>query len=196
MSMKGIDVSSYQKKPDWAKVKKSGVRFAILRIMNSKGKDTSFEHNYKGCRAEGIPVGVYRFSYALSEAQARAEAEAVLKELAGRDLEMGVWLDLEWSKQRALGRRKVKKIAEAFMKVIRKGGYECGIYCNRDWYINVCGGLNAKYWIARYPAVDDGTLKAGLKPRLGEAGWQYSSKGKVSGIAGNVDLDIWYEEKT
>ena len=78
---------------------------------------------------------------------------------------------------------------------IRKGGYECGIYCNRDWYINVCGGLNAKYWIARYPAVDDGTLKAGLKPRLGEAGWQYSSKGKVSGIAGNVDLDIWYEEK-
>lgn len=92
MSMKGIDVSSYQKKPDWAKVKKSGVRFAILRIMNSKGKDTSFEHNYKGCRAEGIPVGVYRFSYALSEAQARAEAEAVLKELAGRDLEMGVWL--------------------------------------------------------------------------------------------------------
>lgn len=196
MSMKGIDVSSYQKKPDWAKVKKSGVRFAILRIMNSKGKDTSFEHNYKGCQAEGIPVGVYRFSYALSEAQARAEAEAVLKELAGRDLEMGVWLDLEWSKQRALGKRKVKKIAEAFMKVIRKGGYECGIYCNRDWYINVCGGLNAKYWIARYPAVDDGTLKSGLKPRLGEAGWQYSSKGKVSGIAGNVDLDIWYEEKT
>ena len=118
--MKGIDVSSYQKKPDWAKVKKSGVRFAILRIMNSKGKDTSFEHNYKGCRAEGIPVGVYRFSYALSEAQARAEAEAVLKELAGRDLEMGVWLDLERSKQRALGKRKVKKIAEAFMKVIRK----------------------------------------------------------------------------
>ena len=112
------------------------------------------------------------------------------------DLEMGVWLDLEWSKQRALGKRKVKKIAEAFMKVIRKGGYECGIYCNRDWYINVCGGLNAKYWIARYPAADDGTLKSGLKPHLGEAGWQYSSKGKVSGIAGNVDLDIWYEEKT
>ena len=79
MSMKGIDVSSYQKKPDWAKVKKSGVRFAILRIMNSKGKDTSFEHNYKGCRAEGIPVGVYRFSYALSEAQARAEAETMKK---------------------------------------------------------------------------------------------------------------------
>ena len=47
--VRGIDVSAYQGKPDWAKVKQSGIEFAILRIANSKGLDTSFEHNYAGC---------------------------------------------------------------------------------------------------------------------------------------------------
>lgn len=192
MSVKGIDVSAYQGKPDWAKVKKSGVEFAILRILNSKGKDTSFEHNYSGCVAAGIRMGVYRFSYALTVSQAKKEAQEVVEELAGRKLEMGVWLDLEWSRQRDLGSAKVKEIAGAWMKVIRDAGYECNIYCNTDWYKNICSGLNAKYWIARYPAGDNGTMKESLRPNVGETGWQYSSKGKVPGISGNVDLDVWY----
>lgn len=194
MSIKGIDVSSYQGKPDWANVKADGIKFAIIRIMNSKGKDTSFEHNYEGCGANGIARGVYRYSYALSVAQAQEEAKGVLTALAGRKIEMGVLLDLEWSKQRALGSVKVKAIANAFMKVIRDAGYECNIYCNLDWYKNVCGGLNAKYWVARYPAEDNGAMKESLKPNVGEIGWQYSSKGRVSGISGNVDMDVWYGE--
>ena len=194
MSMQGIDVSGYQKKPDWMVVKEQGVDFAILRIMKSSGKDSSFEYNYSGCGAAGILRGVYRFSYALTEAQAKEEARGVLTALAGRKLEMGVWLDLEWSRQRALGKRTIRKLANIWMKTIRDGGYECGIYCNTDWYVNVCQGLNAKYWIARYPDSDNGTLKESLRPRVGEAGWQYSSKGKLAGIAGNVDLDIWYSD--
>lgn len=192
MSIRGIDVSSYQGKPDWPQVKKSGVEFAILRILNSKGKDTSFEHNHEGCVVAGIAKGVYRFSYALNVEQAKKEAQEVVAALAGRQLELGVWLDLEWSKQRALGAAKVKEIANAWMKVIRAAGYECNIYCNTDWYKNICSGLNAKYWIARYPAGDNGTMKESLKPNIGEVGWQYSSKGKVPGISGNVDMDIWY----
>ena len=195
MSMQGIDVSSYQKKPDWSAVGADGVRFAILRTMDSKGKDHSFEHNYSGSGAAGILRGVYRFSYALTEAQARSEAEGVLTALAGRKLEMGVWLDLEWNRQRALGKKKVKKLADTWMKTIRNGGYECGIYCNKDWYANVCSGLDAKYWIARYPAADNGTLKEGLRPHVGEVGWQYSRKGKLPGITGDVDLDIWYADQ-
>lgn len=194
MSMYGIDVSSYQKKPDWGVVKEHGVRFAILRIMNSRGKDASFEYNYDRCREAGILRGVYRFSYALTEAQARAEAKGVLTELAGRKLEMGVWLDLEWKRQRALGKEKVKRLANVWMKTVREGGYECGIYCNMDWYKNVCGGLDTMYWISRYPNPDDGTLKENRRPHVGESGWQYSSKGKIPGIAGNVDLDIWYAD--
>ncbi len=192
--MYGIDVSSYQRKPDWGVVKEHGISFAILRIMNSKGKDTSFEYNYKGCGAAGIARGVYRFSYALTDAQAKAEARGVLTALAGRKLEMGVWLDLEWGRQRALGRKKVQRLANTWMKVIRDGGYECNIYCNKDWFVNVCGGLDARYWISRYPASDDGTMKPDLKPNVGEIGWQYSSKGKVPGIIGNVDMDIWYDD--
>lgn len=192
MSVKGIDVSSYQGKPDWMQVRRNGVEFAILRILNSKGKDTSFEHNYSGCAGAEIRRGVYRFSYALTIAQARKEAQEVVEALASRKLEMGVWLDLEWSRQRALGSEKVKEIADAWMKVIRDAGYECNIYCNTDWYKNICRGLNAKYWIARYPAGDNGSIKESLRPNVGEIGWQYSRKGRVPGISGNVDMDIWY----
>lgn len=192
MSIRGIDVSSYQGKPNWEQVRKSGMEFAVLRILNSRGKDTSFEHNYSGCGAAGVRRGVYRFSYALTVSQARKEAQEVIDALAGRKLEMGVWLDLEWKKQRELGAVKVKEIANAWMEVIRAAGYECNIYCNTDWYKNVCGGLDAKYWIARYPTGDNGTMKENLRPNVGEIGWQYSSKGRVLGISGNVDLDIWY----
>lgn len=191
--IKGIDVSAYQKKPDWGKVVQSGVQFAIIRIANKNGKDPSFEHNYEGCYATGIAKGVYRFCYALSATEARKEAQEVLDLLVGRKLEMGVWLDLEWDRLRALGSAKVKEIANAWMQVIRDGGYECNIYCNIDWHRNVCGGLNAKYWIARYAAKDNGTVPEHLRPNVGEIGWQYSSKGSVPGISGNVDLDQWYE---
>ena len=194
MSIRGIDVSSYQGKPNWPEVAASGVKFAILRILNSKGVDSSFEHNYAGCVANGILKGVYRFSYAMSVAEAKEEAKEVLQTLTGRQLDLGVWLDLEWGNQRALGAAKVKEIAKAWMQVIRDGGYECNIYCNYDWYKNVCGGLDAKYWIARYPKEDDGSMKKSLKPDVGEAIWQFSSKGRVPGISGNVDMDIMYEE--
>ena len=194
--MRGVDVSSYQKKPDWSEAKKGGVEFAILRIMDSNGEDVSFEHNYSGCREAGIARGVYRYSYALSKAQARAEAKGVLTFMAGRKLEMGVWLDLEWGRQRELGRRRVRDIADIWMRAIRSAGYECNIYCNQDWYENICGGMDAKYWIARYPADDTGILKPELRPKLGEIGWQYSQRGKVPGILGDVDMDIWYSEAT
>ena len=190
----GIDVSAYQTYPDWVKVVESGIQFAIVRIANSKGEDLTFEHNYLGCRRTGIAVGVYRYCYALSVEEAQAEAQEVLDILEGRKLDMGVWLDLERDVLRALGNDKVKEIANAWMQVIRDAGYECGIYCNLDWYKNVCGGLDAKYWIARYPAKDDGTIHESLRPNVGEIGWQYSSKGSVPGISGNVDLDQWYGE--
>ena len=193
MSMKGIDVSSYQGRPEWEKVKESGIDFAILRVMNSKGKDSSFEYNYQETGRNGLFRGGYRYSYALTIAQAKAEAQGVLDALAGRKLEMGVWLDLEWDRQRSIGKAKVRRIAEVWMKVIRDAGYDCNIYCNLDWYRNVCGDLDAKYWIARYSSNDTGVVKDGLRPNVGESGWQFSSKGRVHGISGNVDMDLWYD---
>ncbi len=192
MSMKVIDVSSYQGKPNWKQVKQAGYDGAIIRIRNSKGVDTSWEYNYQECGKQGFARGAYRYSYALTVAQAKAEAQEVLRTLDGRKLELGVWLDLEWKNQRSLGKAKVKQIANAWMKVIWDAGYECDVYCNLDWYKNVCGGLDAKYWVARYPKDDRGIMVTSLRPNVGEIGWQFSSKGKVPGILGNVDLDEWY----
>ena len=86
MEIKGIDVSSYQSKPDWAKVSNSEIKFAILRIHQKSGTDSSFEHNYKGCKSNGILVGGYKYSYALTPAQAIDEAESVISVLGGRGM--------------------------------------------------------------------------------------------------------------
>ena len=194
---KGIDVSSWQGKPDWKKVKKSDIEFAILRIHQKNGPDTSFEHNYKGCKANAIPMGGYKYSYALTPAQALEEAEDTLSVLAGRGLDFPVFYDLEWNSQRKLGSVAIEKIAETFLNRIKKAGYKVGIYCNMDWHQKVLTEKLRKYdlWIARYPADDNGTIQERLRPDIG-VGWQYSSKGKVSGITGNVDMNVFYKNYT
>lgn len=195
MEIKGIDVSSYQGKPDWTKVKNSGIKFAILRIHQKSGIDTSFEHNYKGCKSNGILIGGYKYSYALTPAQAIDEAEDVLSVLCGRGLDFPVFYDLEWAQQRSFGKQAIENIAVAFLTRIKKAGYKVGIYCNLDWYNNVLSDALKQYdcWIARYPASDNGSVQERLRPNVG-VGWQYSSKGKVNGINGNVDMNVFYTD--
>ena len=195
MEIKGIDVSSYQGNPDWSKVSNSGIKFAILRIHQKSGTDSSFEHNYKGCKSNGILIGGYKYSYALTPAQAIDEAEDVIEVLNGRGLDFPVFYDLEWSNQRNLGKQAIENIAVSFMTRIKKAGYKVGIYCNLDWYNNVLSDVLKQYdcWIARYPASDNGTVQERLRPSVG-VGWQYSSKGKIHGINGNVDRDVFYKD--
>ena len=99
MEIKGIDVSSWQGNIDWKTVADYGMGFAILRITE-KGNvvDNTFEANYKGCIQHGIPVGVYKYSYAKTVAESEQEANSVLKVLDKRKLNFPVFLDLEWSK--------------------------------------------------------------------------------------------------
>ena len=193
--IKVIDVSANQGKPDWGKVAKAGIKAAILRIHERYGQDASFEHNYKGCKSNGILVGGYKYSYALTPAQALEEAENVIGVLNGRGLDFPVFYDLEWSQQRSLGKQAIENIAVSFLTRIKKAGYKVGIYCNLDWYNNVLSDALKKYdcWIARYPANDNGSVQERLRPSVG-VGWQYSSKGKVSGINGNVDMDVFYTD--
>lgn len=193
--IKGIDVSAHQGKPYWGKVAKDGVKAAILRIHQKTGVDTSFEHNYKGCKSNGILIGGYKYSYALTPAQAIEEAEAVIAVLAGRGLDFPVFYDLEWSQQRTLGRQAIENIAVSFLTRIKKAGYKVGIYCNLDWYNNVLSDALKKYdcWVARYPASDNGSVQERLRPSVG-VGWQYSSKAKIPGINGNVDRDVFYKD--
>lgn len=197
MEIKGIDVSSNQGKPDWAKVAKSGIKFAILRIHQKTGVDGSFEYNYKGCKSNGILIGGYKYSYALTPAQAIDEAEDVIAALNGRGLDFPVFYDLEWSNQRKLGKQAIENIAVAFLTRMKKAGYKVGVYCNYDWYKNCLSDALKQYdcWIANYPKkeLDNGTLQERLRIPVG-VGWQYSEHGKVSGISENVDMDVFYKD--
>lgn len=195
MEIKGIDVSSYQKKPDWKKVKQSGVKFAILRIHQRTGIDTSFEHNYKGCCDNGILVGGYKLSYATTVAEAEKEANETLAVLKGRKLDFPIFYDLEWETQRKFNKPKLEAITFAFLRKIHSAGYRVGIYSNVDWFNNLFTPAMRDYdcWIARYPSTDNGKIVERLRPAQG-IGWQYSSKGKVPGIDGNVDMDVFYKD--
>ena len=197
MEIKGIDVSSYQGEIDWKTVDDYGMGFAILRITEKgTARDSQFENNYAGCIQHGIPVGVYKYSYALTVAEIQQEAEKVVDVLDGRPLDLPVWLDLEWSEQRALSESALTTLIKTFWSVITTAGYKFGIYCNMDWYNNVIPDtLKSKYdfWIARYPANDDGRLQDRLRPSVG-VGWQYSSKAKIPGINGNVDRNVFYKD--
>lgn len=193
--MYGIDVAKWQGTIDWAKVKKAGKQFAILKVtQKDNAVEGAFEKNYAGCIANGLPVGVYRYVYAKTVAAAQAEANAIVKILKGKNIKCGVWLDMEDASIKGIGRAKLTEIIKAEAAIIKAAGFKVGIYCNKDWYNNVLDGPGlAKtypFWIARYPATDNGTVKESLSPKAYANAWQYSSKGAVPGIAGNVDLNL------
>ena len=196
MEIRGIDVSAWQGAIDWDTVANYGMDFAILRITEAGNViDSCFEKNYSGCQKHNIPTGAYKYSYAMTVAEIQSEARKVVEVLNGRKLQYPVWLDLEWNNQRSLGAEQIHKLAEAFEKIITAAGYKFGIYCNVDWYLNVICSHLKKYdfWIARYPASDNGTLQERLRPDFG-VGWQYSSKATIPGISGTVDRNVFYKD--
>ena len=196
MEIKGIDVSAHQGKINWDTVAAYGMDFVLLRITElGNVVDSYFETNFAGCNKHKIPVGVYKYSYAMTIAEIRSEARKVVSTLNGRKIQFPVFLDLEYHNQRTLGAENIHKMADAFRKIIEAAGYKFAIYCNLDWYMNViCSHLRKyEFWIAHYPANDNGTLQERLRPDIG-VGWQYSSKAKIPGISGNVDRDVFYKD--
>ncbi len=196
MELKGIDVSAWQGAIDWDTVADYGMDFVILRITEAGNViDSCFERNFSGCEKHNIPTGVYKYSYAMTVAEIQSEAKKVVEVLNGRKLQFPVWLDLEWNNQRGLGAEQIRELAEAFERIITAAGYKFGIYCNVDWYLNVICSHLKKYdfWIASYPANDNGTLQERLRPDFG-AGWQYSSRAKIPGINGTVDRNVFYKD--
>lgn len=196
MEIKGIDVSALQRQIDWEKVADYGMGFAILRITEAGNiVDKYFEANLTGCNKHKIPVGVYKYSYAMTIAEIQSEARKVVDTLNNRKIQYPVFLDLEHHNQRVLGSESIHKMADAFREIIEAAGYKFAIYCNVDWYMNViCSHLKKyNFWIARYPANDDGWLQERLRPDFG-VGWQYSSKAKIPGINGTVDRSVFYKD--
>lgn len=202
MEILGIDVSHYQGKIDWEKVAKDNKRFAILKCQREAmphRKDETFDYNYEQAGKYGLARGVYIFIASASMADPQADAKSLLKNLDGRKLEYGIWLDLEANVLKAKGKAYIKGLVNIYAQIFHDAGYYVGIYCNRDWYLNYIHDdlkANFDFWIARYPAKDHGIYNAdsSLKPSEKMAvAWQYSSKGKVNGISVNVDLDVDFD---
>ena len=198
----GIDVSHHNGSIDWELVAQNNKKFAILKCQyeaQSHRKDEYFEANYEGAGKNGMARGVYIYIARASIADPVADANSLLKHLAGRPLEYGIWLDLEDKSLEAMGKGYIRNLAYQYADIFMKAGYYVGIYCNRDWYVRLIHDdlkQDFDFWIARYPKNDTGKYNStsSLKPNASIAvAWQYSSKGNVSGIKTRTDLNVDYD---
>lgn len=200
-AFKGIDVSQYQSTINWAKVKNSGVNYAIIRCgygNNVRSQDdTSWLANVRGCIQNRIPFGVYIYSYAKNTTQAKSEANHVLRclkdaGLGPSDLAYPVYLDMEDSSTIGC---KLGNIMQAFANVVVQEGFSVGVYASTSWWENYLTSSvfnNYHKWIAQWNT-DIGLTYSGSKNFSSGSGmWQFSSYGKVTGITGRVDLNYTY----
>ena len=193
MSLMGVDVSVHNGKINWDLAKKK-ISFAMLRAGYSRTIDSRFKFNLTECQANGIPIGVYWFSYALNTEYAKKEAAACLSALNGAKLDLPIFFDYEYDSYNYSVKNGVKPsgqsirdITVAFCEYIKKNSnYQVGIYTNVD-YINLAYKplLNSyPIWLAQW------STKKSYSCLI----WQKSSTGSVDGINGNVDINILYGE--
>ena len=191
MELKLIDVSTHQGKIDWKEVKKH-IDGAIIRCGYGRDiisqDDRRYVENVEACIKYNIPFGVYLYSYAKDLDGAKSEAKHVLRLLEPykNDLSYPVYYDLE----EAGTENGAVERALAFGEIIEAEGYWCGIYANQYWWRTYLKNGLDRYtkWVAKYsdekPSGISGTYDI----------WQYSSKGSVPGIEGNVDMNICYRD--
>lgn len=194
--LKGIDVSVYQGAIDWEKVKPQ-IDFAIIRCglgddIKSQD-DKQFERNYAECIRLDIPFAVYFFSYAVNKAKVAREIKHIKRLLAGKTINAPVYIDVEntngldWRK---ISNTAMLEIMEEFNTQLNALGYKMGIYSSRSafwnekmtdkWYDNI------SKWVAEYgDKVNNFTRTYDI--------WQHTSKGRIDGISGNVDMNIMYK---
>ena len=195
VTAQGIDVSEHQGRIDWDAVKASGIDFAILRVgfgaPSFGGRiDYQFNRNISECERLGIPYGVYVYSYAFDNQQAADEASMVIDCLSGHNPRLPVYYDLEDKTIIADGRQSgIASRAQTFCNKISSAGYKPGIYANLNWFDNILTDPVFKsgswdHWIAQYNSQCHYTGSYSF--------WQYTSRGKVSGISGNVDMNYAY----
>lgn len=194
----GIDVSKWNGSIDWNAVKASGVNFVIIRCGyrgSSTGvlvEDPTFRTNIQGAQAAGLKVGLYFFTQAVNEVEAVEEASMCLSLAQGYSISYPIFIDVEFTVNKngradGLDRATRSAVARAFCETINNGGYAGGVYSSKSWYgysldMSVIGGY--KIWLAHYTSQTDYSGHYDI--------WQYSSKGSISGIKGNVDMNYSY----
>ena len=194
----GVDVSQFQGEIDWEQAADAGVEFAIVRVGGrgyTEGKlyeDTYFDRNVQGALDAGLAVGAYFFSQAITVEEALEEARFVLERVRDYDLTMPVVFDWEMvsdssARTNAIDSDTMNEVALAFCGAIQEAGYESMIYFNSyQGYVkyDLSKLLDHSFWFAQYQAQPSFYYDFQM--------WQYSSKGSVPGIQGEVDMNLYF----
>lgn len=189
MSVKGIDISIWQSDlTDYSALKGNGIEFAICKLSEGQAKDWAFDQHYTGLKANNIPVGAYVFSHATNESKAKAEAEFAVKALAGRGLDLPIFLDMEAEDINSGWNAPTTHIALAFGEAIKATGYKWGVYASRSWWqhkmdidaVRAAGGV---VWCAEY-----GVAECKIACDI----WQYADNGKIPEYKHKLDMNIMY----
>lgn len=219
----GIDVSQWQGKIDWKKVKASGIDYAFIRVgfrgwgkvgtLDSTTMDSYYETNMKEAAAAGVKVGIYIFSQAITTAEAKEEAQYILDRIGSYDISMPLIMDYEYASDSPTGGRiktakltkaQATKICMAFCDTISNAGYTPMVYANKSMLEDQLNpkDLTAKgyrIWLANYVNYDSKGKETYNGKGTTYAGtydfWQYSSLGKVDGISGSVDMNFYYVQE-
>ena len=195
----GIDVSKYQSKIDWQQVKQAGVNFVIIRIgyrgygSGTLVQDPLFEQHFTNARNAGLKVGVYFFSQAVNENEAREEAQGCWYVLNGRGLDYPIYFDSEASgasngggRADGLGQADRTKCAIAFCEEVKALGYQPGVYASTQWFrkrLDLSQLTGYSIWNAHYN-VASSPIACNL--------WQGSCSARISGYSGQLDVNISY----
>ncbi len=198
----GIDVSKYQGNINWKKVKDAGVEFVIIRLgyrgYGWAGKivyDENFTKNIEGALNAGIEVGVYFFSQAINDAEALEEAQFVLDAIKKYNITYPVVFDTEAiadslnPRTKNITRERVTKNCQVFCDAIEAAGYDSMIYYNMPWCakkLDLAALKNYTIWYADY-------LPFPQTPYIFNM-WQYTGTGRIDGIEGDVDINIYIKE--
>lgn len=205
MTVKCIDISAWQGKvaTETFMKNKESIPFVILRCSYTSLKsfslheDKCFDYNIRAAYNAGVKIGIYHYSQATSETEATKEANFAVKTLNPFKayITLPVFFDWEFGRRlsayiaKKLGKQRCGQICDAFCRTIRAAGYKTGVYANLatlNGYLPSELYTRWSIWVAQYNS------KCNYKhPYIM---WQYSSSGKVSGISGNVDMNIWYGE--
>lgn len=190
----GIDVSKWQGDIDFAKVKEAGVEFVFIRVGTKDGTegeyilDSKFEQNIQGFTEVGIPIGIYFYTYAATEKEAISDAKWILDKIKGYNITLPIVYDFEdWNNYNdyKMSLYRLNRNAEVFIETVEAAGYEGMIYGSKNYLEGFWDVEGKNIWLAHY--VKQTTYEGDY------TFWQMCNNGRISGIYGDVDIDIMYK---
>lgn len=184
---RGIDVSKYNGAVNWGQVAASGMKFTFIKVGSTKsGVDPQFAANITGANAAGIRAGVYLYSYATTPEQAAEEANLVLQWIEPYTVNFPVVFDIEERSQLGLSSQQLIDIINAFCTRIDEAGYYPMVYSGKNVFAGKLNTVGWDKWVAQYADNCDYNNNVCF--------WQYTCKGSVGGVGGNVDVNYQYKD--